>query len=222
MKKAAREEAIHLRKAGYSYNLIAEKVNVSKSTLSLWLTEVPYQPNEIVMKRLGNARAAVSLSKHKQKIANLEKARQLAQEDVGQSTDRDLFMFGLAIYLGEGEKNSNVGVINANSKIIVTTMRWLERFYQVPKSSFTLAIHLYPDSKIRDSLEYWSKQTGIHIKQFGKTQIDRRPNKRSGKRRKLPHGTAHLRVRASGNKNHGVLLSRRIQAAADIVLEQNR
>jgi len=126
------------------------------------------------MERLGNARAAVSLSKHKQKIASLEKAKRLAKEDVGQSTDRDLFMFGLAIYLGEGEKNNNVGIINSNPKVIITTICWLEKFYQVPKSSLTLAIHLYPDSKIKESLEYWSKQTLISLDQFGKTQMDRR------------------------------------------------
>lgn len=217
-KVSCREKATQLRRAGFSYNLIAEEVGVSKSTLSVWLADIPYTPNEEVKRRIGTSLAAASLAKHKQKTASLEEARKLAQEDIGSYTDRDLFMFGLALYVGEGEKNGNVGIVNANPYIITTAKQWLQKFYGIPDSSFTLAVHLYPDNDKDLSLQYWSQHTKVPLKQFGKTQTDRRRNKRSGKRGKLPYGTAHLRVRAAGNKAHGVLLSRRIQAAADIIL----
>lgn len=221
-KTSVKEEAIRLRKQGYSYNLIADKHNVSKSTLSLWLADIAYTPNEEVITRIGKARAASGVAKHKQKINSLAQARVLAETDVGKFSNRDLFMIGLALYIGEGEKNNNVGVINADPRIIVTTVKWLQKFYNVPKSNFTLAIHLYPDNNSQASLQYWSKLTKIPTSQFGKTQVDRRPNKQSGKRGKLPHGTAHLRVKAMGNKDFGVLLSRRIKSAMDIVLDQEK
>ena len=47
-----RNEAIKLRKKGHSYNLISLKLNISKSTLSYWLKEVPYTPNKEVLKRI--------------------------------------------------------------------------------------------------------------------------------------------------------------------------
>jgi hypothetical protein len=220
-KKSAKFDAVEMRKAGYSYNLIAEKVDVSKSTLSIWLAQIPYTPNEEVIKRVGKARSAASETKHKQKLASYKLAKDLAINDVGKYTKRDLFILGLALYIGEGEKNDNVGIINADPRIIKKTIVWLQKFYNVPKENFTLAIHLYPDNNRRTSLEYWSKQTGIPLKQFGKTQVDRRQNKSLGKRSKLPHGTAHLRVRAFGNKQLGVLLARRIKAATDIVLAES-
>jgi hypothetical protein len=220
-KRSSKELSISLREAGYSYNLIAEKVRVSKSTLSVWLANIAYTPNKEVIGRIGNSRAAATVAKYKQKKISLEKAKQLATIDVGSCSERDQFMFGLALYVGEGEKNNNVGIINANPLIIATAKSWLMKFYDVPETSFTLAIHLYPDTNLESALEYWSRYTRIPLTQFGKTQIDRRHNKKTGKRGKLPYGTAHLRVRAAGNKSHGVLLSRRIQAAADIILSQH-
>lgn len=220
MKSSAKETAIKLRQAGYSYSLILEKVPVSKSTLSVWLAHIPYAPNKKVVERIGSALAASGLAKHKQKAASYDEAETLAKFDIGSCTERDLFMVGLALYLGEGEKNDNVGIINSDPLIIITTMNWLKKFYNVPQANFTLAIHLYPDNNSEASLKYWSKQTNISIAHFGKTQVDKRVNKSMGKRSKLPHGTAHLRVRANGNRQLGALLARRIKAASAIVLEQ--
>jgi hypothetical protein len=221
MKNASLKEiAIKLREEGYSYGLILEQVPVSKSTLSVWLAHIPYTPNKKVVERIGSALAASGLVKHKQKTASYKEAEMLAKSDIGSCTERDLFMLGIALYIGEGEKNDNVGIINSDPLIIVMTMNWLKKFYNVPQVNFTLAIHLYPDNNSEASLEYWSKQTGIPVSSFGKTQVDRRQNKSMGKRSKLPHGTAHLRVRANGNRQLGALLARRIKAASTIVLEQ--
>ena len=46
-----KEKAIELRKAGWSYNTIKEKIGVSKSTLSNWLSRIPFIPNEEIIKR---------------------------------------------------------------------------------------------------------------------------------------------------------------------------
>jgi transcriptional regulator with XRE-family HTH domain len=220
VKVTIKERAFKLRQEGYSYNLIAEKLSVSKSTLSVWLSQMPYTPNEAVIRRIGKARAAMTKAKQDQKLSSYNEAAILARADIGKVEKRDLFMIGLALYIGEGEKNQNVGIINADPRIILTTMRWLQKCYGVPQENFTLAIHLYSDNNRSASLQYWSEMTNIPLALFGKTQIDLRPNKKDSKRGKLPHGTAHLRVRSLGNKQFGVLLSRRIKAAADIVLQQ--
>jgi hypothetical protein len=220
-KTSIKDRAIKLRQAGYSYNLIVEKICVSKSTLSVWLAEITYTPNKIVIERIGNARAAVTKVKHAQKLASYSEAAKLAKQDVATFTKRDLFILGLALYIGEGQKNDTVGIINADPRIIQKAILWLQECYGVPEENFTLAIHLYSDNNRTASLQYWSEKTNIPLSQFGKTQIDLRPNKKASKRGKLPHGTAHLRVKALGNKEYGVLLARRIRAASDIVLEQS-
>lgn len=218
-KLSAKEQVINLRKQGYSYNLITAKIPVSKSTLSVWLAQIPYTPNQVVLDRIGNSRAAATKAKHELKLQSYAEAKLLAKTDTGTISRRDLFMLGVALYIGEGQKNDTVGIINSDPRVITLAMRWLQECYRVPLESFTLAIHLYSDNNRLASLRYWSEQTDIPQSQFGKTQIDLRPNKKGSKRGKLPHGTAHLRVKALGNKRHGVLLARRIKAAMDIVLK---
>ncbi len=44
--------AIKLRKKGYSYNLILKEVRVAKSTLSIWLRDIPYAPSKQVLNRI--------------------------------------------------------------------------------------------------------------------------------------------------------------------------
>lgn len=46
------KQAIQMRRRGWSYNIIADKIGVSKSTLSAWLRTIPYIPNKTVTKRM--------------------------------------------------------------------------------------------------------------------------------------------------------------------------
>ncbi len=109
--------AIQLCKKGYSYNLIKQHVNVSKSTLSKWLSDIPVMHNKTVKERKRqNNLNAIRYQKEKKK-ASIQKASELANNDIGTLNDRDLFMLGLGIYIGEGNKSVVVGVTNSDPKI---------------------------------------------------------------------------------------------------------
>ncbi len=43
-----KQQAISLRKKGFSYNLITDKIGTLKSTLSAWLKDVPFLTNKEV------------------------------------------------------------------------------------------------------------------------------------------------------------------------------
>ncbi|MEI8343923.1 MAG: hypothetical protein WCF93_03175 [Candidatus Moraniibacteriota bacterium] len=45
-----KQQAISLRKKGFSYNLITDKIGTLKSALSAWLKDVPFLPNKEVKK----------------------------------------------------------------------------------------------------------------------------------------------------------------------------
>lgn len=214
-----KQRAIQLRQKGYSYNLIAEKVGVSKSTLHLWLQNVAYTPNELVVGRIGSARAKSGEVKTRQKQECIKKAYRIAQSDVGVLTRRDIFMLGIGLYIGEGEKGINTRIVSSDPRIILFAVRWFKSACGVTKENFKLAIHLYPDNNIKECLRFWSETVGIPQSQFGKTQIDSRKGKKMAKRGKLSHGTAHLRVRSLGKKEHGVFLHRRIMGWMDHILD---
>jgi len=132
-----------------------------------------------------------------------------------------IVMLGLGLYIGEGSKTrGTIRIINSDPKVITLAIKWFKDTFGVTDKNFTIAIHLYPDNNVKRSLKYWSKETGILLNQFGKTQIDHRKNKKEGKRGKLLHGTAHLYVRANNNPRHGVFLSRKIKAMMNRVMDR--
>jgi len=212
-KPSTKNKATELRKRGYSYNYIAQKINVSKSSLSSWLADVPYTPNQETIDRIGKARAKSGQVKSQQKLNSILKAREVAKKDIGILTRRDLFMLGLGLYIGEGSKADNlVRIVNANPKVILLAIRWFKEVARLSNENFSIRIHLYPDNNIEECLNFWSKVTGLLRKQFQKTQIDLRKNKKKTKKGKLPYGTAHLTVKSNGRKELGVFLSRRVAA----------
>jgi transcriptional regulator with XRE-family HTH domain len=211
-----KQSAIDLRKKGYSYALIHDRIGVSKSTLSNWLTDLPFEPNEEVLKRVRNARLHLMREVQQKKFETWKKIKDEAFTEINDISERDLFMLGLGLYMGEGSKGFGVvRVINANPEIIKLAIVWFSQICKVPQENFTLAIHLYPDNNIQKTLKFWEKETGIPLNNFGKTQIDRRLNKSQTKKRKLPYGTAHLQVKTNGNPKYGVQLFRRILAWMD-------
>lgn len=211
MKVDEKKHAIRLRKAGYSYSDILKEVSVSKSTLSSWLSDIKYRPNREVVNRVGKSRLIAAKRKVKEKEQSIKRAQKIAKKDIGSITKRDLFMLGIGLYIGEGAKTQNiVRIINSDPEVIKLAIKWFTEVCNLSIENFRLAIHLYPDNNISSSLNFWAEQTGIPREQFGKVQVDRRTSKKKGKRGKLQNGTAHLTIRANGEKNFGTFLSRRI------------
>lgn len=217
-----KQKAIYYRKKGYSYNMISQKLGISKSTLSDWLKELPYYPNETVIKRIKEGPAKSGQIRHNQKVANILKMKKLAQQELGKLTKRDLWLLGIGLYLGEGSKSSNgtIRIINSNPDIIKLAIKWFKNICGLTVKNLNLAIHLYPDNNIKKSINFWSKTTGIPKNQFGKTQIDIRTKKSIIRKNKLPYGTAHLTIRSNGNQIFGVTLQRRILGWLDAVMNQ--
>ena len=219
---AAKLRAMELRKKGHSYNYISEVLNISKSTLSDWLAEIPYTPNAETVSRIGRARAASGEAKSKIRRDSILEAGIAAKRELGRMSRRDLFMLGLGLYVGEGSKTAEIiGFVNADPSVINLMIRWFTEAIGLPKANLRIRLHLYPDSDERRSLQYWSKITTIPVSQFQKTSFDRRTDKKAIKSGKLLHGTAHLRLKSFGEKRFGVFLFRKISAWSGLVLGNN-
>lgn len=217
---SSRQHAFRLRRDGYSYSYIASQTGLSKSTLSDWLADVPYHPNEHTRLAIGRARAASGEKKTQIKQQSLLKARQEAENDINTLSKRDLFMFGIGLYLGEGSKTANVvRVVNSEVDVIRLAIAWFMSL-GVLKNQFGVTLHLYPDSNVKKCLQFWSEATTIPLGQFAKPQIDRRRNKKSNKAGKLPYGTAHLSVKSGGRKEFGVFFSRKILGWVDSAIKK--
>lgn len=205
------KKAKELRRAGNSYNYIADATGLSKGTLYYWLSDIPFAPNKETIERIGFARARSGQIKSQQKAASIFAARKMARKDIGILNKRDLFMLGVGLYMGEGTKTHNiVRIINSDPKIIKLAIKWFTDVCGLSNKNFSIRLHLYPDNDIRASLHFWSSAIGLKKDQFQKAQIDTRKKKKVSKRGKLPYGTAHVTVKSNGQKQFGVFLARRI------------
>ncbi len=220
MKRALKEKAVELRGKGFSYSYIATHVPVSKSTLHEWLANIPYTPNAHTIRTIGTAHARSGEAKSKIKRQSIADAHRLAKTNIGNITERDIFMLGIGLYIGEGSKtNSIVRIVNSDPAIIRFAILWLTRKCGVSNSNLVARIHLYPDIDIAHARRYWSQETGLQVSQFQKESVDRRTNKQTRREGVCPFGTMHLSVRARGNKELGTALSRRIGAWMALMLE---
>ena len=217
-----KEGALKLRKAGYSYNMIGKELGIAKSTLSNWLTNIPFIPNAEVLKRVGESKLKSALHKQRMKFENIARMKCEAEKDVGKLFLRDIFMLGIGLYLGEGSKShEQVRIVNADPTIIKLSIKWLKEFGKVGLEHLRISIHGYPDHNVNELVNFWSKELDIPIEQFIKTQIDIRLNKSTLKRRKLPYGTAHVYVRGGGTLPLGVKnLHRKIMGWIETATQQ--
>lgn len=201
-----------MRNEGYSYSLIKQKLGVSKSTLSEWFRNHPYSPNLEVLTRIKSGPIKSAEKRHNQKVKDIEQARQNGVCELGELSQRDLWMLGLGLYIGEGSKSYEIiRIINSNPAVIKMAVCWFKNICGLTTDNITAAIHLYPDNDEKLCLKFWQNVTGLPQSNFRKTQIDYRKDKKAIKNQKLPYGTAHITIISNGNPEKGVKLYRKIE-----------
>jgi hypothetical protein len=152
------QKIIQLRLKGYSYGMIMKEVKLSKSTLSAWLKELPFKPNDELIKRIGAAKMKSALFKHEQRRQSIFKAHKEAKKELGKISERDLLFLGIGLYMGEGSKlYEQVRLINSDPKIILLTIKWLKKICGLDIINFSLTIHIYPDTNENKAINFWSK-----------------------------------------------------------------
>lgn len=218
VKELLHKKAVELRKAGYSYSYIKRKINVSKSTLCAWLSDLPYKRNQETIDIISKARLMANEAKKAIKRKSIKDAGEMAIKDIGKFTKRDLFMFGIGLYTGEGSKTGNViRVVNSDPKIIKTFIFWFKKVLNLQNINFSIRIHTYPDNNPEEVIAFWMKQTGLPRSAFLKNWIDGRIDKKRKNFGKLPYGTAHLTVKGVKDLRGVSFLSRRILSWIEVV-----
>lgn len=185
-----KQEAFRLRKDGYSYGEILEKIPVAKSTLSAWLKNMPLTDSEkTILKRrkdsnisIGRIRAAASL--HDLRITRDKLLLEKAREEFKQYRMNPFFHVGLALYWAEGSKRSNMFIFtNSDSDMMFVMLNWIELFLGVAREKIHARLYIHKPYAHENCEQYWSKATGIPIENFRKTVykptsllIKKRPN----------------------------------------------
>lgn len=168
--------AVKLRKAGRSYSEILSQVPVSKSSLSLWLQNLPLTDAEKSSMKgrrdasisRGRIRAAASLHKKR-----LDRDRILyieAQSQYREFASDPFFHFGLALYWAEGTKRGGTFTFtNSEPEMIALMVRWMDKYLGVTKESISARLHIHKPYAGEELESYWSERIGIPRSNFRKT-----------------------------------------------------
>jgi hypothetical protein len=160
-----RRRARHLRGAGLPLAEIAARLGVSKSSVSLWVRDVPFQPLPRVTR--GRRRQPNALQRRKQ--AEIDRLVAEGQARIGRLSDREFLVAGVALYAGEGAKRDGaVKFANTDPRMIVFYCAWLRRFFEIDEARLRVRLYLHEGLDLAAAVAYWSELTGIPPSQFQK------------------------------------------------------
>lgn len=175
-----REAAIELRKQGYSYREIREKLAVSKSSLSLWLRDVVLTAEQrdrlAEQQKLGRTKAARTIQARR--LARQEATIASARAQIGDVAQSELFVAGVVAYWAEGSKakswrpGEGVSFINSDPTVIRLFLRWL-RLIGVETDRLTFRISIHESGDVPAAHSFWAAVVGVRTDQFMKPTLKR-------------------------------------------------
>ena len=152
------ERARELRADGWTMPEIAEKLGVSRSSVSLWTRDVPYLPRR---HRANNYERRGPNVLQRRKQDEIDRLLAEGRERIGRLSEREFLIAGTALYAGEGFKVRPLGMANTDPAILVFFVRWLRHFFDVDESRLKMTLYLHVGLDIDVATEYWSRLVDI-------------------------------------------------------------
>lgn len=178
-----KQQAINLRRKGFTYSAIEKELGVNRSTLSGWLKNLPLSEairrglQESKQEHLHKMRGLAVLANHRKQEEKRALAKTVAQKMLAQvSLTSEVQAALLAmLYLGEGFKmKSCIGLGNSNPKILCVFIELLQNIFHVEKDGLRCILYLRYDQNPEKEKTFWSAILQIPTENFGKSQVDKR------------------------------------------------
>ena len=172
-------KAFELRKDGHSYREIQRLLGMSRSTLCEWFRYEKWskhitKSNNVIhvklsterIKKLNDGRSMMLQRKYK----DMEDS---AEIEFVLYKDNPLFIAGLMLYAGEGDRLSKGVIRIANTDFFVHKIfiRFIIKFMSTPMDNIRFSVLLYPDLNIEDCKIKWSEELNIPLAHFHKPQV---------------------------------------------------
>ena len=220
-KDDTRARARELRRRGLAYNEIAAELGVSKSSISLWLRDIP-RPERLSAAECAKRQAAAVAaywSAERSRRADARQAIRAAERDaIGPLAERDVVIAGAIAYWCEGTKSKpyrrsgRVIFINSDPRLISFYLRFL-RSAGVKDGQLSFRLSIHESADIRAAHEFWQRVTQADVAQFHRPNIKRHnPNTVRLNTGSSYNGCLRVEVLRSGD------LYQRIEGWCDAVL----
>lgn len=192
MKTEEKKRAINLRKEGKSIREIEKILNVSRSSISRWVSHVKLSEEQIDnLSRKSNGFYGAKANKERSRKIR-EQYQKKGQIDC-QTKHKDHKAF-CALYWAEGTKNKNsFRFCNSEVEMLVFVINFLREFYKIKNEEFSLRISCYINNGIcsKKIEDFWLSNLNLEKTNLRKTTII---NSHGNKEGKLKFGVATLDV----------------------------
>jgi hypothetical protein len=166
-----------MRKSGKSYKEIVDALRIPKSTLSSWFSNEEWSGK--IAEKLQGAAAKKSTAR----IVELDRIRgerlRQAYEEAGREARDELetlkynplFIGGIMLYWGEGDKASRgtVRFTNSDPKMITYYVHFLRHACGIPIERIKANVLIYPDHEEKVTKAFWARSSGIPWENFTKS-----------------------------------------------------
>ncbi len=174
-----KETILALRREGKSYREIMELVPISKSTLCAWFR--PHPDLELIKQcKIEGASLANSERMQKMQAATALKwknyydlAKDEARVEFKENRSEELFIAGVCLYWGEGDKNIKcpIRIANTEAPVVRIFAHFMQRYGGARQENLHVSLVLYPDLDQEECEAYWSRELSIDRMRFHKSQI---------------------------------------------------
>lgn len=197
-----KELAVKLRKRGFTYKEIISKLPVAKSSLSLWLKDLPLTDKE---KNYLKRRKDSNIKKGRIRAASANRSNRLARQklyaeeakkEFYEKQKNTLFLVGIAIYWAEGSKRGgSCAFMNSDVEMVKLFVKWL-KIFGIKESNLDYALYIHKHY-VHERCEYlWSKAIGVPAESI---KVYFKPDNKRVKRRPNYQGCLRVRVRRGAN-----------------------
>ncbi|MFE0451940.1 hypothetical protein ACFW2D_11705 [Streptomyces sp. NPDC058914] len=173
-----RARARELRLQGWTYDRIEAELGCSRSSVSLWVRDLP-KPE----RRDPREQATLAARKRwEHELAVRDEKRQqtktAAATEIGELSDRDLFVIGVALYWAEGTKDKpharreRVTFVNSDPDMIRVFLAWLA-LLSVERADISYRLMIHETADVDAAEMYWAEVVQADRSAFGKTTLKR-------------------------------------------------
>jgi hypothetical protein len=165
-KVAEQERARELRAQAWTLQEIATELAVSRSSVSLWVRDVEFEPKPREWSSaVARRRGANALQQRK--AVEIAELLEEGRRRIGAMGEREFLVAGAALYAGEGAKRDGAVIFaNSDPRMIAFFCAWLRNFFPVEEPRWRLRLYLHEGLDLADANAFWASTTGIPESQF--------------------------------------------------------
>jgi transposase len=201
-----RAKARELRIQGLDYEEIVAKLGVSKSSVSLWVRDLPRPPRvapEACAKRTAERMRRHWAAEQPVRAAERAAASAVAAAGIGALTDREILIAGAVAYWCEGGKNKpyrrtdRVIFTNSDPELISFFLLFLDTV-GVPRADLVFRLQVHETADVQSAERFWLSLTEARSEQFH-TSL-KKPNPATTRKNTGDdyHGCLRVAVKQSG------------------------